>query len=293
MINYGNPIEGKNKIDDAKVPYAERMISEISLRILGPEVMWGADIRVPDVTVAGMEKLLQEAGRASGHRLPGYIIKEADGSVSCHISRLPRRISLEVPPTSVFVEAVKAAENTIRKNDFQCSVQIERLSDKEEFRVILGLEEGYFEARRKDILKQIDDGALTTADAVREMFQQRIGSPADWKIDLDAAQSLAEIREIIDSVSMSRLHTVEEVLAGLSEQFEVTPCTICSVAPEYTYKEPAVRIIAADNHSNLEAIVRLANAFHQARFSLERLNTGEAFNIEILADSGNAAARFG
>jgi hypothetical protein len=92
---------------------------------------------------------------------------------------------------------------------------------------------------------------------------------------------------------MSKVHTREEVLTELSSEFQVTPCMIYSVAPEYIYKEPAVRIVAADSEVNLEKLVLLAPKFRQARFSLERLHTGEAFNIEILADSDNTAARFG
>ena len=54
-----------------------------------------------------------------------------------------------------------------------------------------------------------------------------------------------------------------------------------------------MRIVAADSEANLEQIVLLAAKFRQARFSLERLHHGEAFNIELLAEGDNTAARFG
>jgi hypothetical protein len=293
MFEYGNPLQRAPHVDDAKVEVSHHEVAQVPLRILGPEKMWGGELRVFGPTVFGMEDLLKRAGQESGQRLPGYIIDEPDGSVSCHISRLPRRINLEVPPEKEFVTAVQAAQKSISAMDFNCLLQIEQLSSKEEFRVILGLEEGYFESRRKDILRQIDDFTLTTVHDVKDMFMQRIGTPTDWGIDLDSAKSVTEIRKIIDSVSMSKVHTTEEVLAELSSEFQVTPCMIYSVAPEYIYKEPAVRIVAADSEVNLEKLVLLAAKFRQARFSLERLHTGEAFNIEILADSDNTAARFG
>jgi hypothetical protein len=182
---------------------------------------------------------------------------------------------LEVHPEKEFVTAVQAAQKSISAMDFNCLLRIEQLSSKEEFRVILGLEEGYFESRRKDILRQIDDFTLTstTVHDVQDMFMQRIGTPTDWGIDLDSAKSATEIRKIIDSVSMSKVHTREEVLTELSSEFQVTPCMIYSVAPEYIYKEPAVRIVAADSEVNLEKLVLLAAKFRQARFSLERLHT--------------------
>lgn len=293
MFQYGNPLQRAAQIEGAKVEVSHREIAHVPLRILGPEKMWGGELRVYGPTVYGMEDLLQKAGAESGHRLPGYIIDEPDGAVSCHVSRLPRRVNLEVPPETEFLKAVQAAQKTIRGYDFNCSLKIESLSEREEFRVILGLEEGYFESRRKDLLKQINDFTLTTVQEVKDMFMQRIGNPADWDIDLDSAKSVSEIRAIIDSVSMSKLHTVDEVLRELSGEFTVTPCQICSVAPEYTYKEPAVRIVVADSEANLEKLVLLATKFRQARFSLERLHTGEAFNIEILAEGDNTAARFG
>jgi len=293
MFEYGDPLQRGPQVEGAQVPFSHREIAHVPLRILGPEKMWGGELRVVGPTPEGMEQLLKWAGQKSGGRLPGYIIDEPDGSVSYHVSRLPRRVTIPVPPEEEFLTAVQAAQETIRKQDFVCSLRIEAISDKEEFRVILGLEEGYFESRRKDLLRQIDDFTLASVKEVRDAFLQRLGNPGDWGIDLDSGNSVSALREIIDSVSMSRLHSVKEVLAELSEEFNVTPCTIYSVAPEYTYREPAVRIVAPDTKANLEKLVLLAARFHQARFSFERLHTGEAFNIEILADSDNTAAKFG
>jgi len=293
MLEYGAPLNNATQIENAKVEVSHREIAHVPLRILGPEKMWGAELRVYGPTALGLEDLLERAGKENNIRLPGYIIDDEVGPATCHISRLPRRVNLEVPPEKDFMDAVQAAQKTIRGYDFNSTLKIEQKSDREEFRVILGLEEGYFESRRKDLVKQIDDFTLTSVEEVKSMFMQRIGDPADWNINLDSAKSVSEIRAIIDSVSMSKLHTVEEVLKELSGEFIVTPCQICSVAPEYTYKEPAVRIVAADSEANLEKLVLLAAKFRQARFSLERLHTGEAYNIEILAEGDNTAAKFG
>ncbi len=117
------------------------------LRILGPEKLWGAELRVYGPTALSMEDLLARAGKENNVRLPGYIIDDIVDPVTCHISRLPRRVNLEVPPERYFERAVHAAQQTIRRFDFECSLEIEHQSEGEELRVILGLEEAYLAHR--------------------------------------------------------------------------------------------------------------------------------------------------
>jgi hypothetical protein len=293
MISYGTMAAPFVPEADAILPFTCRQIAEVNVRILGPERMWGGELHTSGLTIPELQERLNNTGQRTGLRLAGYIIDEQDGALRYHMARLPRRINLAVPEIEVFQRALSEAETTIKQSGIVCIATEEKPTEGPILRVLLGLEEGYFESRRKDLLRQIDGATFSDVTQIRDTFLHRIGDPSVWGINLENASSITAAREAISSVSMSRRHTVDEVRKNLSAEFTVTPALIHSVAPDYIYIEPAVEITAPQTHRHFEAVTLLAAQFHQARFSLEHLDTMEAFNVEILEDSTNNAARFG
>jgi hypothetical protein len=292
MIEYGREIEPYLPEGDSLVPFVCREIAGVNVRILGPETLWGGEISVVSLDTSELQEILNQTGKRTGLRLAGYISQQ-EGGLNYHMARLPRRVNLEVPPLETFQQAFDAVQHTLSNDGIDYKSREEQAVLEPQLRVLLGLEEGYFESRRKDLVRQIGEMIFSNVDQVREAFELRIGDPLPWKIDFQNWTSIEDAKQNLEAVSMSKLHTFEEIRSMLPSEFEVNQCLIHSVAPDYIYVEPAVEIIAPRTQMNFETLTVLAAQFHQARFSLEHLDTMEAFNVEILEDSASNAARYG
>ena len=207
--------------------------------------------------------------------------------MSLHISRDPRRVGHEVPPVEVYQETIRALTQNLAKAQIFAYSAEEALAEKPTLRVVLGMEEGYFEGRRKEVLSLVEKGAVSSQQELQEALTRLIGDYEAVGMNFSKAKTFEEAVAVIKARPLSITHSIEETQSLLGEAFEVSPARIFSASSDYStpYQEDAAVIIAPATKENFERLVTLADKFKQARFSVEKLDKELVVNVEILAFS--------
>jgi hypothetical protein len=241
----------------------------------------------PDVKL-----LIQKTSRELGLSIPGYFTNNSEGFTTFSTSRYPRRAGDAVPPVANYRRSLDALATAINPLDGLRASCEESLRDIPSLRIVLGLEEGYFEGKKKEVLAQVTNGKVSTKTELEAALTTLLGDYSSLGIDISECPDLTSAVAIVQGSNLGVRHTLAEVKAFLGEMFEVTQAQVFSVRPEYTdpYEEPAAAIEAPATKDNFEKFVLLANAFKQARFSVENLATGAVVNIEIEHFSTKPAA---
>lgn len=161
-----------------------------------------------------------------------------------------------------------------------------------QIRIVLGLEEGYFEGRKKEVLALADRQAIDTVPELEEALTRLIGDYRTLGIDISAATDFQSALDTLKQTPLAKLHNVREVRSFLGDQFQVAEARVFSAAPDYAtpYQEPAAIITAPATKECFEKLLALADLFKQARFSIENLASGLVVNAEILAFSQDISA---
>lgn len=246
-------------------------------RELPPDQFWGGSVAIPDFDEKAFIERLLAVANESGFRYSGYIIKATGGqNAKYHMSRYPRKAFGPVPPIAEYQAALKLLGEKFGLSESQ--VNEEKTVEQPRFRVLLGLQEGYAEWRKKSIVKEIQERKIQSLEAAKNELQKRLGDVTRYGIDINQVADLAGLRSLLESKDLSNEHSVDEVRNILGKEFDLTPSEICSASSWGTYREPSV--VIEGNLAQLPQVYLLAQKFHQARFAVENLQTGESRMVE-------------
>lgn len=259
-----------------------------AVTLLGPVRGWLGEVR----TYASRE-LIESAVRQTAEqvqsRVSGYLVSYEDGSTGFQMFRAPRRAGAEVRSIAEYSYTLETIAAHIQSRHF-CTLQINS-HPGEQFRALIGREEGHFDGRRRALLERTD---IHTPEALRAAFVSAVGEPADFGLSEDMFEDLKQARSILQRTHLTKVHTVADIHEQLqSDRITVTPVDIFAVDPVTvsTYQEPAALLIG-DMQSDLpRQLIRLANHFHQARVSLlweRELSESYAIEIDRVTASGRS-----
>jgi len=261
-----------NKVEGG-FPSQEQLQQKTEFRELRPEEFWGGFVSVENLSDEEFAQKIGEAANELGFTYSGYRIPKGEKGFIYHFSRYPRRAFGPVAPIEKHQEALQKLAEKLGVNGEE-----EKRTEQPRFRVLLGLQEGYAEYKKRNIVERIGKAEIVTlADAKRDV-KSEIGDLLEFGIDIDKFASLDELKEVLEKANFGKDHTHEEVQKELGDEFDLTQVEIYSVGPWGTYTEPAV-LIEGDK-TRLQKVYALAEKFHQARIAVEDLQAGQSYMVE-------------
>ncbi|MFI0434140.1 MAG: hypothetical protein ACH350_00235 [Parachlamydiaceae bacterium] len=267
--------------------------SGIAVRQLGPVAAWGGKLIVHGGTIELLKNLIKAVSAEMRVKISGFIWELDDGGWVFHMSRWPRRVDVLVPPISESKQILERLVATAERFFFE-AVSKEEAWGAPHARALLGLEEGYFDGRRKNIIIKWDAAQDKSLESLICTLSTEIGDLEQFGIDIHSFQEAGELVECLRNTILTTRHRVEEVIQGIeSSAVTFTPAYIYSIdqPKDCCYEEPAVIVEGPNSECFFADVVKVGHAMHQARFSYEDFSCGAAWNVEILDYCENAAAR--
>lgn len=262
---------------------SQSSVGDTKLRILGPIASWGGEITFSHADRARIEEQINSTSAETGLRIPGYFIASGSEEQTFHISRYARHAEQEVPTKASYQSVMDLLGKKISSAGISATVHEEVPSSERTIRVVLGLDEGYFEGRKNEVLAQATQGLISTTEELKYALSTLLGDYASLGIDLEGERDFSRALEVVRAASLAKTHTLAEVKAFLGGSFEVCAAHVYSAAPEYAtpYQEPAALIIAPATKATFEKLIALGDFFKQARFSVENIAAGSVVNVEL------------
>ena len=243
------------------------------VRELTPEVSWNGSVTVENLSEEEFAQKISEAVKELGFTYSGYRIPKSEGGFDYHFSRYPRRAFGPVAPVEKHQEALqKLAENLGTRGKEEKTIEQPR------FRVLLGLQEGYAEYKKRGILERMSKEEITTLEKAKKTIESEIGDLSEFGIDTDKFTSPDELKGVLEKANFGKEHTLEEVQKELGDEFNLTQAEIYSAGSWGKYTEPAI-VIEGDK-AQVQKIYALAEKFHQARIAVEDLQEGQSHMVE-------------
>jgi len=151
-------------------------------------------------------------------------------------------------------------------------------TEQPRFRVLLGLQEGYADYKKRNIVERIDKQEIATLEDAKKSIESEIGNLSEFGINIEKFTSLDELKGVLEKANFGKDHTLEEVQKELGDEFDLTQAEIYSVGPWGKYTESAI-VIEGDK-KQVQKIYALAEKFHQARIAVEDLQEGQSYMVE-------------
>jgi hypothetical protein len=249
----------------------EKQEQTTEFRELAPEDFWGGSVSLEGISPEEFAKKIKEAAEENEFTYSGYTSGE-----EYHFSRYPRRAFGPVAPVEKHQEALKTLTEKLGTEGKE-----EVKTEEPKFRVLLGLEEGYSENKKKSIIEKIDKGELANAESAKIEIKKVLGQVVkeiNLEDKINVAGSLEEIKNILSQTNLGKNHTIEEVRSELGEGFDLKNASIYSAGSWGNYQEPAV--VIEGNQANLSKVYALAEKFKQARIAVENLKDGKSHIME-------------
>jgi len=260
-----------NKIEGGLPP--QEQLQKKEFRELRPEEFWGGSVSVEKLSDEEFAQKIGEAANELGFTYSGYRIPKGEESFDYHFSRYPRRAFGPVAPIEKHQEALrKLAEKLGTKG------KEEERTEQPKFRVLLGLQEGYDEYKKRGIVERISKGEIATLESARQAIESEIDDISKFGIDLGKFTNLDELKDALEKANFGKDHTLEEVQQELGDEFDLTQAEIYSAGPWGKYTEPAI-VIEGDK-KQAQKVYNLAEKFRQARIVLEDLQAGQSHMVE-------------
>lgn len=251
----------------------EQLTQKTEFRELRPEEFWGGSISVENLSNEEFDQKIKEAAEELEFTYSGYRIPTGEGSFDYHFGRYPRRAFGPVASVEKHQEALQKLAKKLGTEGKE-----EKGAEQPQFRVLLGLQEGYDEYKKCSIIEQINKGKITSLEDAKKVIKSEIGDLSEFKIDIEKYSSLEELKEVLKNANFGKDHTLEEVKKELGDEFDLTQVEIYSVGSWGKYTEPAI-VIKGDK-SQLQKVYVLAEKFRQARIVVEDLQEGKAWMVE-------------
>ena len=256
-----NPFIIHNRNQEAQKPVA-------GTNELKPEKFWGGFVSVKNLTKEEFVQIVTQLAIDLHFTYYGYIIKEEKG-FNYHFGSYPRQIL----STERYKEALKKLEEKLGVEGV-----VEKKSKKPRFRILLGLQEGYAEQEKLNIIRLIDIGEIANLEEAKKIILKKIKNLTDFSISLNDFLDLTDLRNGLEKMNFGKDHSIKEVQNTLGEEFTFSPAEICTIGSEGKYMEPAI-IIEGDK-SQVQKIYALAINFHQARITVEDLQYHKSHILE-------------
>ncbi len=235
---------------------------------LKPEIFWGGFVSVQNLTKEEFIQMVTQLATDLHFTYYGYILKGEKG-FSYHFGRYPRQIL----PTERYQEALKKLADKLGVEGV-----IEKKSKKSRFRILMGLQEGYAEQEKLNIIRFIDAGKITDLAEAKKIILEKIKNVADFSINLNDFLDLTDLRNGLEKMNFGKDHSFKEVENALGKEFNFSPAEICTIGSGGKYMEPAV--VVEGDKSQVQKIYALAINFHQARITVEDLQYHKSHILE-------------
>lgn len=273
----------------ANFPVTSQRVQPVFAKQLGPIEFWGVDISISG-SRDDLKEVINEVVLRTGKRITGYFTQSPSGT-TFHISRLPRsRVGLSVDSIETYESALTEFEAGLKHNQLSPQVYRATQANQPEVQSLFGLEEGYYENRRRELIEYMPE-TIGDMQALLQELEERFGDLSRFHCE----------NPYDSRCSFAITHTLEEIdrfLAG--GDFTATPAEIFAAGPKSydptklsIYSEPAVFV--AGKLPALEpiprALVTIASELGQARFSVEYPRAKTATNVEIVGLSEGASAQ--
>lgn len=255
-------------MNQEKYQPAPERIQKVEVRELVPEEFWSGSVPLGELSEEEFAQKIEESATELGFTYSGYRV-----SGDYHFSRYPRRAFGPVAPITKYQEALQKLAGKLGTTGKE-----EKKSDQPKFRVLLGLQEGYTEHKKREIIEQIDKGEIEDLESAKRIVKSEIDNLSEAKIDIDKFSSIEELRDILEQANLGKNHTLAEVQKALGEGFDLVSAEIYSAGSWGKYTEPAI-IIEGDK-SQLQKVFALAEKFRQARIAVEDLQDGQSHMVE-------------
>ncbi len=233
----------------------------------------GGFISVKNLSEEEFFKIISAAANETNFTYSGYRVEKPEGGFDYHFSRYPRRTFGPVASIKKHQEALQKLSEKLGTEGEE-----EQKSEKPQFRVVLGLQEGYGEHKKRGIIERIEKDEITTLENAQQNIESEIGDITEFGADVSKFRTLDELKEFLIKTNFGKDHTPKEVQEELGDEFDLTPAEIYSVGPWGKYTEPA--IIIKGNITQIQKVYALAEKFRQARIAVENLQAGESYMVE-------------
>lgn len=235
---------------------------------LKPEKFWGGFVSVRNLTQEEFIQIVTQLATDLHFTYYGYILKGEKG-FSYHFGLYPRQIL----PVERYKEALKRLAEKLGVEGV-----VETKSKKPRFRILLGLQEGYAEQEKLNIIRLIDAGKITDLAEAKKIILEKIKNLSEFSIDLNDFFNLWDLRSGLEKKNFGKDHSFKEVESALGKEFNFSPAEIYTIGSGGKYMEPAV-VIEGDK-SQVQKIYALAINFHQARITVEDLQYHKSHILE-------------
>lgn len=260
-----------NKIEGRVLP--QEQLQKTEFRELHPEEFWGGSVSIKGLSDEEFAQKIGEAANELGFTYSGYRIQKGEKEFDYHFSRYPRRAFGPVAPIEKHQEALQKLSEKL-----DIKGKEEKRTEQPKFRVVLGLQEGYGEYKRRGIVERISKGEIITLKNARQVIESEIGDLSEFGIDASKFTTLDELKKVLEKANFGKDHTLEEIQRELGDEFDLTQAEIYSVGPWGKYIEPA--IIIEGNKAQIQKVYGLAEKFRQARIAVEDLQEGQSHMVE-------------
>lgn len=261
----------------------------VPYRTLEPTTFWAGQVRFEDGTTTDTAKeALKDVAARTGLAFSGFLsTDERTGQVTYEFTRYPRGRFGPVPPPSEFDAQLAKLGEALSARGFVISTRSVTPGAGEQMRMLLGLEEGYAEHKRRlfveDNRERVDEmqGSDVESFRIKAAALYR-DAGAEVPPMIVHSRSAREMLHHLEGESLGRVHTVQEVRRLSAGAFTASPVEILSVGSWGSYQEPAA--LLRGEPETLDSMLAIAHAFKQARVAIERIGRPEgsdAFMVEL------------
>jgi len=236
---------------------------------LKPEKFWGGFVSVQNLTKEEFIQTVTQLATDLHFIYYGYIIKEGEKEFNYHFGSYPRQIL----PIERYQEALKKLAEKLGVEGV-----VETKSKKPRFRILLGLQEGYAEQEKLNIIRLIDAEEIIDLAEAKKIILEKIKNLSEFPINLNDFSNLGDLRSGLEKMNFGKDHSFKEVENALGKEFNFSQAEICTIGSGGKYMEPAV-VIEGDK-SQVQKIYTLAINFHQARITVEDLQYHKSHILE-------------
>jgi hypothetical protein len=264
-------------------------VFESQFRELRPERFWAGKVTVADdsVDLSRLKEAIGQVAKTTGVTFSGFL-RESPQGIVYEISRYPRRAFGPVASIETYEENLEKLAVGLREQGISARSAAVELPERQVFRVVVGLEEGYFNHEKGTLLDKVR--AKTTPgcepDEVREvmvLFERAGVAESVACLASQPCATRAEIIKILEAADLAKHHSLSEIRALTSETVELASVQILAAGPWGKYEEAAALITGDPEY--LDAVKHVAAVFHQARIAVEEIGPdgGAAHMVEIVA----------
>lgn len=251
----------------------EQQQSPVEVRELWPETLWRGSVNVPEhMSREEFQAIAKTTAEELNFTFSGYETGRQGTGFNYYFSRYPRRAFGPVAPVETYQNALRELSSAIGAEGTE-----EALTIEPRFRVLLGLEEGYAEGKKRELLDKIEKGEIANIEQAKSYIKEKINDTSKIH-SFESIEDLEELKDLLETTNFSLKHSIDEVSRITGNDFQLTPAKICSIGSWGQYEEPAV-IIEGDM-AHIQKVYALAEQFRQARIAVEDLHNGQAHMVE-------------